>query len=154
VPSADRSIRKLLPRPGVRREGRPPDARLVLEALLSSVPIPLTVWNEKAVVSHANEAARELLGPVATPCATADHWMRTLEPRTLSGLRLPLEDLPVMRALQGESPSLVDLCVRAGEESLQLQTSAKPILDQRGRPRGALFWSPTAKRRPGGDGSS
>jgi hypothetical protein len=149
VPSGRRSIPKLLPARRPKRDGRPPDARLVLEALLNSVAVPLTVWNERAVVSYANDAARWLLGGVAAPPTTAEEWMLKLEPRTLSGLPFPIEDLPVMRALQGESPSLVDMRVRAAKGVLRLEASAKPIRDAAGQPRGALLWCP-ATRAPDG----
>jgi PAS domain-containing protein len=142
----NRSTLGLLAGRQTKRDSRAPESRLVLEALLSSMPVPLTVWNSKGILGHANPAAQRLLGTVAAPGTTADEWMRTLEPRTLSGLPLPLEDLAFMRALQGESPSLLDMRVRLGNRSLLLETSAKPILDGHRQPCGALLWCPTAKR--------
>jgi PAS domain-containing protein len=136
------------------RISRPPDPRLVLDALLDSTPAPVTVWNDHGIVCHANQAARELLGRFAVPGAAVEAWMRDLSPRTLSGLPMPLEDIPALRALQGESPSQIDMRVTLGYIELLLDVSAKPVFDQQSRPRGAVMWcdavddeSPDRRRR-------
>ena len=66
-----------------------------------------------------------------------------LEPRTPSGLALRIEQLPVLRALAGESPDSVDMHVTLANGPLLLTMSARPVLDKRGRVLGALLWSRT-----------
>ena len=143
---ARNAMLRLTARRRIKRDLRSPDPRLVVEVLLRSVQVPLTVWNENAILSHANDAARRLFGVVATPPATAEYWMRILEPRTLWGAPLPDEDFPVNRALQGESPSTVYMHIGTEDGGLRLEAGAKPILDPRGRTCGAVMWSSADSR--------
>lgn len=90
-------------------------------------------------LTHANAAARELIG--GGDCvigASPDTWIPLLRPRMLSGIAMPHEDLPPVRALAGEVVREVDVLVRIHDCDAVLQVAARPALDRRGRPRGAI----------------
>lgn len=91
-------------------------------------------------LTHANRHARELLGAGCPALGTyPDTWMRELRPRTASGVALPLEDLPPVRALEGEVVKGVDVLVELPCGDVLLETAARPANDQRGRRRGAVI---------------
>jgi PAS domain-containing protein len=101
-------------------------------------------------VTHANAAARELIGGDACVLgARPETWIALLRPRMLSGIAMPHEDLPPVRALAGEVVRGVDMIVRIRGRDAVLQVAARPALDRRGRPRGAvvLFDDVTSRRR-------
>ena len=90
-------------------------------------------------LTHANRHARELLGAGCPALGTyPDTWMRELRPRTASGVALPLEDLPPVRALEGEVVKGVDVLVALPGGDVLLETAARPANDRRGRPCGAV----------------
>ena len=91
-------------------------------------------------LTHANRHARELLGTGCPALGTyPDTWMRELRPRTASGVALPLEDLPPVRALEGEVVKGVDVLVALPGGDVLLETAARPANDARGRRRGAVM---------------
>src|ERR1700704_2667216 len=88
------------------------DAPHLLAAALESVQEAIVVGDRDGRVSHLNRHARELLGAGCDGRGTdPDVWMRALPPRTASGLPLPREDLPPLRALGGEVVGGVDVLV-------------------------------------------
>jgi PAS domain-containing protein len=90
-------------------------------------------------LTHANAAARELIG--ADDCVIGscpETWIPLLRPRMLSGIAMPREDLPPVRALAGEVVRGVDVLVRLRDCDAVLEVAARPALDRRGRPRGAI----------------
>ena len=90
-------------------------------------------------LTHANRHAREMLCAGSPPLGSyPDTWIRVLQPRTASGLALPLEDLPPVRALAGEVVAGVDVLVSLPAGELLLETAARPANDRRGRRRGAI----------------
>ncbi len=113
------------------------DGRL-LGALLDSVGVAILTWGGDGRLTHASRCARELLGIECPLGEAAEVALRELRPRTPSGIPLVREDLPPVRALQGEALRGVDVlvCVRDGE--LLLSTIARPVYDERGRRRGAF----------------
>jgi hypothetical protein len=69
---------------------------------------------------------------------SAGAWLGALAPRTPSGLPLALEDVPLMRALDGEAVRDVDVLVRVSAGDVLLSACASPVEDRRGRRRGAV----------------
>ncbi len=89
-------------------------------------------------LTHANTAARELIG---AECAIGSYpatWMSALRARTASGIALPREDLPPARALTGEAVRRLDVLVRVRGCDVLLEVLATPASDPKGRPRGAI----------------
>src|SRR6476646_2434298 len=93
----------------LRRVGRR-DAAHLLVAALESIEQAVAVCGRDGRVSHLNRHARELLGAGCDGRgAGPEVWIQALRPRTASGLPLPAEDLPPLRALAGEIVRGVDV---------------------------------------------
>jgi len=123
-----------------RRRGRRRlrDDEYLLEALLDSVGVAILTWGGDGRLTHASRRASELLGIECPLSVDVEEALQALRPRTPSGIPLVREDLPPVRALQGEAFRGVDVLVRVRDGELLLSTTAKPIYDERGRRRGAL----------------
>jgi PAS domain S-box-containing protein len=122
----------------LRARRRRRDDQKLLAALLESVDLAIVTWSRDGGVTHVSRCARELLG-ADCPCAgDREAWISELRPRTPSGIAMLREDLPPLRALQGETVRGVDVlvCVRGGEALLSV--SARPVEDEGGRVCGAL----------------
>ncbi len=116
------------------------DSDLLLEAALEVVGVAMLACAADGRLTHANRHARELLGAGCPALGTyPDTWMRELRPRTASGVALPIEDLPPVRALEGEVVRSVDVLVALPGGDVLLETAARPASDARGRRRGAVM---------------
>ncbi len=113
---------------------------MLLDAALEMVGVAMLACASDGRLTHANRHARELFG---TGCAALgtypDTWLRELRPRTASGVAMPLEDLPPIRALEGEVVKGVDVLVALAGGDVLLETAARPASDARGRRRGAVI---------------
>lgn len=114
------------------------DEHGLLDFMLDSVEVAMVACATDGRLTHVNRRTRELLGGECSAGMDLETWTRQVGPRTPSGLPLVLEDLPLMRALEGEVVRGVDLLVRSGGGDLLLSTSANPVNDERGRRRGAV----------------
>jgi PAS domain-containing protein len=132
-------MRFALPR-RARRRGRRRlrDDEHLLGALLDSVGVAILAWGGDGRLTHASRRASELLGIECPLSVDAEEALEALRPRTPSGIPLVREDLPPVRALQGEAVRGVDVLVRVRDCERLLSTVARPIYDERGRRRGAL----------------
>jgi PAS domain-containing protein len=102
------------------------------------VSVPVVACAADGTLTHANRATCELLRadwPMGTP---SQSWIEELRPRVPSGRPMAREDLPPVRALEGEVVRGVDVLVNIHGEDVLLSTRASPILDERGRRRGAV----------------
>jgi PAS domain-containing protein len=110
-----------------------------LEAALELVGVAMIACARDGRLTHANRHARELLGAGCPALGTyPDTWMRELCPRTASGVPLPVEDLPPVRALDGEVVQGVDVLVTLPRGEVLLEAAARPANDRRGRRCGAV----------------
>jgi PAS domain-containing protein len=114
------------------------DAHHLVEALLESIELPVIACAADGRLTHANRCSRELIGGGCSIGMSASAWLTVLVPRTPSGLPLALEDVPLMRALEGEAVRGVDMLVRASDRDVLLSACASPVEDRRGRRRGAV----------------
>jgi PAS domain-containing protein len=105
---------------------------------MESIELPVVACASDGRLTHANRHSRELVGGRCSIGMSAGAWLAALLPRTPSGLPLALEDVPLMRALEGEAVRGVDLLVRASEGDVLLSACASPVEDRRGRCRGAV----------------
>lgn len=125
-------------RPG-RLGRRASDGHHLVEAAIEIVGVPIVACAADGRLTHANRHARQLIGSGCNGQGTyPDTWIRELRPRTPSGRPLLLEDLPPIRALEGEVVRGVDVLVRMGARDLLLEISARPANDRKGRRRGAI----------------
>jgi PAS domain-containing protein len=125
------------------------DSRHLLDAALEIVDVAMIACAADGRVTHANRHARELLGAGCPALGSyPDTWMRELRPRTASGISLPIEDLPAVRALQGEVVRAVDMLLALPGGDLLLEAAARPAKDARGRARGAIVTLAEVSARP------
>ena len=111
----------------------------LLDALLDSLQLPVLACARDCRLTHANAAARELMGVGGCLIGTRpESWIALLRPRMPSEIAMPSEDLPPVRALAGEVVRGVEVLVRIGDCDAVLEVAARPALDRRGRPRGAI----------------
>lgn len=138
------------PFPRRRRSGRRLDYECaVLQALLASIDVPMVAWARDGRITHATHPAGELIEDACPADPTLDAWIRMLRPRTHSGVPMAIEDLPPIRAFQGEVLSDVDVLVHLRGRDVLFSTAARPIEDLKGRRHGAavLLRDVTERRR-------
>jgi PAS domain-containing protein len=125
------------------------DDRYLLDAVLESVGVAIVAWGSDGRLAHASPRASELLGAECPLADDAREVLAALRPRTPSGIPLVREDLPFVRALQGEAVRGVDVLVRIRGCDLLLSAIARPVYDERGCRRGAvtLLEDVTERRR-------
>jgi PAS domain S-box-containing protein len=114
------------------------DEHNLLDVLLDNVEVAMVACAVDGRLTHVNRRTRELLGGECSAGMDVAAWIGRLVPRTPSGLPLVLEDLPLMRALEGEVVRGVDMLLRSAGGDVLLSTSANPVNDERGRRRGAV----------------
>jgi EAL domain-containing protein (putative c-di-GMP-specific phosphodiesterase class I) len=114
------------------------DEHNLLDVLLDSVEVAMVACAVDGRLTHVNRRTRELLGGECAAGMDVARWIGQLAPRTASGLPLMLEDLPLMRALEGEVVRGVEVLVTTIAGEMLLSTSANPVNDERGRRRGAV----------------
>lgn len=125
--------------PSVRRRARTGrDAAHVLDALLESVDLAVLACARDGRVTHANRRTHELIGFDCPVGSDSEAWLARLLPRTPSGLALAIEDIPLIRALNGEAVRGVDMLVKTLGGDVLLSARARPVDDHRGRRRGAV----------------
>ena len=117
--------------------------RRELDALLSITPSAIRVFDADGVIVRGNATV------VAADTAEADSAPRTLRElwerdaplfaTTVAGARVPLEEHPVARALRGEYVRGETYIVHRGGAPCVVETFAGPVLDDAGRPCGALL---------------
>jgi two-component system phosphate regulon sensor histidine kinase PhoR len=114
------------------------DEHNLLDVLLDSVEVAMVACAVDGRLTHVNRRTRELLGGECAAGIDVATWIGQLDARTASGLPLVLEDLPLMRALEGEAVRGVEVLVTTVAGEVLLSTSANPVNDERGRRRGAI----------------
>ncbi len=132
---------RFAPSVGGRRRARQRlrEDRDLLAVLLDSVCVAIVAWGADGRLTHIGRRAGEILGGGGGALGTrAEEWLADLRPRTPSGIALVHEDLPPVRALQGEAVRGVDVLVVVSGADVLLGVSANPVYDAKGRRQGAL----------------
>jgi EAL domain-containing protein (putative c-di-GMP-specific phosphodiesterase class I) len=127
------------------RRSRAPRARQMrreqghlLEVLLDSVDVAVVAVQLDGTPTHINKRAVELMGMDGSGGSDPDSWIEQVWPRTPGGRRLTLEELPIVRALQGEVVQNFDLLVHTTHGDVLMSTTANPVCDEHGARVGAV----------------
>ena len=95
---------------------------------LSEIPVGIVVVDAEGAPFYANKVAADLLGPGISPDAT-DEEVGMLYTRKRAGAEqdYPENELPIAKALQGESATSDDLEVIINGKRVQIEVTAAPI---------------------------
>ncbi|MCT7963342.1 PAS domain S-box protein [Laspinema sp. D1] len=100
---------------------------------LEALPIGISALDPTGKYHYMNQAGQQLLGPTPAPISLEE--VSTVYQVYLAGSdRLyPTEQLPGIRALQGEAVMAEDLEIGRGEKRIPLQVYSTPIFDETGQ---------------------
>jgi EAL domain-containing protein (putative c-di-GMP-specific phosphodiesterase class I) len=114
------------------------DERRVLDALLDSVNVAVVACDVAGNVTHANRRTRELMDGAGPLGLAPESWIAQLRPRTPGGAPLSVDQLPILRALRGETVRELDVHVDSQQGEMILSTNANPVEDSKGKRIGAI----------------
>ncbi len=112
----------------------------LLEAVFNSMAEGVAVADADGHLTHFNAAAESLLGPGLRPSIpNAAHPLHGFYRPDRTTLYAP-EELPMARALQGQTPESMEVFVRDAQkpDGALLSVSARPMVDPAGAVRGAV----------------
>jgi PAS domain S-box-containing protein len=109
-----------------------------LEAIIQTVPSRISIFGPDGAITRMNRAAQSQAGPDRGG-ERLDEVQAIYDLRTSVGEPFPREQLPVARALRGETVTGVELLTRDADGGEQVMlASAAPILDPAGVIQGAV----------------
>jgi PAS domain S-box-containing protein len=108
--------------------------RLRLDTIIDAIPDSLTIYDAEGRRIQQNRVAREI-GPQANPPLTLGQIVSQLATRRASGDLLPLEELPLARALRGEVVVGAELLYRVPvkQQDRLVAISAAPLYSPSGK---------------------
>ncbi|GAB1543534.1 hypothetical protein NUACC21_62090 [Scytonema sp. NUACC21] len=109
---------------------RQSEARLT--QFLEAVPVGVLVFDANSQPYYANQAAKRILG--METATTANHLNDVIysvyQQRTNQSY--PIEQLPIVRALKGESVTVDDMLIPCGDKMIPIEAAATPIYNDKG----------------------
>lgn len=103
-----------------------PDA--ILAQILDDLPLGIYVVDAAGKPYYSNAASQELLGQGIAPNAAPEDLSKIYRVYVVGTDRLyPTENIPVVRALRGETGQTMDMEIRRPDKTVQLQLWYKPI---------------------------
>jgi EAL domain-containing protein (putative c-di-GMP-specific phosphodiesterase class I) len=115
------------------------DERNLLDVLLDSVEVAVVACGPNGRITHANRRSRELMDGACATGLDPEAWLERVRPCIDAGRPLSLQDLPLIRALQGETVRDFDVRIRRAGGDTLLAVSANPVEDEKGRRLGAVL---------------
>jgi PAS domain S-box-containing protein len=114
--------------------------RTRLEAIIETMPDALSIHDRQGKIVQINRAGRQNTGPGPVAYQANTDTIQTFGIRTVTGEHLPLEDLPVARALRGETVSSTELrFLNPTGQDIYALLSAAPLFDIEGKVEGAVL---------------
>jgi PAS domain S-box-containing protein len=110
-----------------------------LGAVLDLVPSGVIVVDDQGMIVRANAAAQRIAGIPLDPSEPLDVQARdAFEGRDAGGHRLSLDEMPVGRALRGETTLEEEFTFRTRNGAIRVRTSVRPLRGLDGDIRGAI----------------
>ncbi len=109
-----------------------------LETVIASVPVGIAIHAKDGSVVHTNAAGRAITGANLPPDEALGEIADDYEVRYPNGQPIPFDDLPVVRALRGETVVGYEFLSNA-RGGIHLLSGAAPILGAAGEITGAVF---------------
>jgi adenylate cyclase len=104
-----------------------------LTQYLEAMPLGVCVLDASGQSFYANQKAREIFGKGTVPHINSEQKAAIYQfYKSGTNQRCPVEELPIMRALRGESLRTEDVEIRAGNKIIPVESWATPIYDSVG----------------------
>jgi PAS domain S-box-containing protein len=104
-----------------------------LTQFLEAMPVGVGVLDTEGKPYYINQKAKEIFGKGVVPGISAEQLSEVYQVyKAGTNQKYPVENLPVIRALKGESVTADDLEVHQGEKIIPLEIRARPIYDAKG----------------------
>lgn len=110
-----------------------------LEAALASVPDGIIIVDATGRIVFVNEAGQRLLPPAFSSETPAEELVAAFKPRYPDGRPMPPGEMPLDRALRGET--MIDfefVASRPGDSDVYISAAVSPLRDERGGVIGAV----------------
>ncbi|WP_297075190.1 PAS domain-containing protein [Thermoleptolyngbya sp. M55_K2018_002] len=105
-----------------------------LAQFLEAVPVGVFVVDGGGRSYYANRMAQQILGYIPITQVATDELSETYQVYQAGAERLyPTADLPIVRALTGESSTVDDMVLRQGDRTVPLEVWASPIYNEKGQ---------------------
>ncbi|MEG4008081.1 response regulator [Microcoleus sp. Pol11C1] len=104
-----------------------------LSQFLEALPMGVSVYHPDGSIAYFNQAARDLLGADTIPESTAEQLAATYKLYVANTDELyPPDNLPILRALKGESVKVDDVEIRQDGKRIAIEINTTPIFDASG----------------------
>ena len=105
-----------------------------LAQFLDALPVGVAIIDAAGHPYYFNQVAKELLGKEVVSDITSEQIASTYQFYKLNtNQEYPTDELPIIRALQGESLTTENIYVHKGEQVIPLESFSAPIYDQQGK---------------------
>ena len=105
-----------------------------LAQFLEAVPVGIFVFDANGQPYYANQMAQQILGKGIITTAPAAQLSEIYKVGQAGTEQLyPVEQLPAMRALKGESVTVDDMEIHHADKMIPLEVSATPVFDEKGQ---------------------
>jgi adenylate cyclase len=104
-----------------------------LTQFLEAMPIGVGVLDANGQVYYINRTAKEILGKGVVPETSSEQFSEVYQTyKAGTNQEYPPENLPIVRALNGENSTADDIEVHQGEKIIPVEIFATPIYDKQG----------------------
>jgi PAS domain S-box-containing protein len=104
-----------------------------LTQFLEAMPVGVAVLDATGKLYYANQKSQQLLGQGVVPLATSNQLTEVYQAYIAGTNQLySAENLPLVRALQGESATVDDIEIHKGNQIIPIEVWATPIYDSKG----------------------
>jgi len=105
-----------------------------LTQFLEAMPVGVAILDASGKPYYTNRVAQELLGKGVVPNATSEQIAKVYQVyKTGTKQDYPSADLPVVRALSGESATADDMEIHQGDKIIPIEGWGTPIYDEKGK---------------------
>jgi PAS domain S-box-containing protein len=104
-----------------------------LTQFLEAMPVGVTILDANGKPCYANLVAQQLFGESIVPSATAEQLSEVDQLyRTGTNQPYPKEQIPLLRALQGDRSAVDDMEIHQGNKIIPIEARGTPIFDENG----------------------
>ncbi|MBD1810024.1 AAA family ATPase [Microcoleus sp. FACHB-SPT15] len=104
-----------------------------LTQFLEAMPVGVTILNANGKHCYANLVAQQLFGESIVPSATTEQLSEVYQlHRAGTNQPYPKEQIPLLRALQGDRSAVDDMEIHQGNKIIPIESRGTPIFDENG----------------------